>query len=134
MLTVASATESPGNGEGDREETLEELRKQIDELRKQNFDLLREILELEKALAAAEKDPTVPIPRRPIIIVTQPLIVEIEAGSRRTVEFDLQNLTTDIAHSVITTADLSDAKGIAGFFMDNNNNINTMGSRNKKTL
>jgi len=96
--------------------------------------LLREIEELRRQLDEAEGNPNVPLQRRPVLQITNPLLIEIEAGSSRTVEFNLENLTNHTASSVVTTVDLRDAQGITGTFMDRSNNIATMGNRNQRTL
>lgn len=94
------------------------------------IELQREIAELRRQLENQET----PIPRRPIIQITDPLLIEIEAGSSRTVEFTLANLTTHTATSVVTTVDLREAQGVTGVFTDRSSNIPSMGNRNQRTL
>jgi len=92
------------------------------------------IRDLERDLADAENNPNQPNPRRPVIQITDPLMIEIEAGSSRVVEFNIANLASDTATSVITTANLTNAEGIGGEFTDRNNNIASMGNRAQRTF
>ena len=111
--------------------TDEEKIKQLEEEVKRLQNTIRD---LQWALNDALANPPVPIQRRPLIQVTDPLLIEIEAGGERTLTFNLHNLATDSASNVMTTSDLSGAQGVTGFFMDANNNIASMGSRAQRTF
>ncbi|MCL2566418.1 MAG: hypothetical protein FWE24_11535 [Defluviitaleaceae bacterium] len=97
-------------------------------------DLMRENEQLRRDLEEAERNPMSTLPRRPVIQITDPLLVEIEAGGSRTVSFTLENLTNHAATSVVTTVDLRGAQGVTGRFTDRSNNIASMGNRNQRTL
>ena len=75
-----------------------------------------------------------PVPRRPLIQVTTPLWLEMEAGTRQTVSFTMRNMGVDAANAIVTTADLSDARGITGIFMDTNHSISAMPARADRTF
>jgi len=93
------------------------------------------IRDLERDLADAENNPAQnPNPRRPVIQVTNPPIIEIEAGSSRTVEFTIANLTNHTASNVITTINSTGNPGIVGSFADRGNNIASMGNRAQRTF
>ena len=93
------------------------------------------IRDLERDLAAAENRPEQnPNPRRPVIQVTNPPIIEIEAGSSRTVEFTIANLTNHTASNIITTINSTGNPGIVGSFTDRGNNIASMGNRAQRTF
>jgi len=93
------------------------------------------IRDLERDLADAENNPAQnPNPRRPVIQVTNPPIIEIEAGSSRTVEFSIANLTNHTASNIITTINSTGNPGIVGSFTDRGNNIASMGNRAQRTF
>ena len=97
-------------------------------------NLLREIADLERQLREAENTPNQPNPRRPVLQVTNPAIIEIEAGSSRTVEFTVANLTNHTASNVITTVNSTGNPGIVGSFTDRGNNLASMGNRAQRTF
>jgi len=103
-----------------------------------NWDLVeqlqREVAELTRQLEEARGNPNLPVPINPVVRITNPLLIEIEAGSTRTIEFTLENLTAHTANTVITTVDLRGATGISGSFTDRSFNIPSMGNRNTRTL
>ena len=111
------------------QDTEEELKAEIARLNALVAQLRNEIRNLENALDTLVTSPPSPVQRRPLILVTEPLLVEVAAGERKTVEFNLQNLASDTGNQVITTADLSEAQGITGVFLDSNNNVSSMGAR-----
>jgi len=113
---------------------LDNMQNSYDSLWNSNIELSNLVDSLRKQLEAAENDPTLPIPRKPIIVITNPLVVDIEAGKSKTVEFTLENLTTDSAKDIVTTFSFGTGTGLAGSFKDRNNNISSMGNKAKKTL
>ncbi|MCL2366406.1 MAG: hypothetical protein FWC75_05085 [Oscillospiraceae bacterium] len=92
------------------------------------------VQQLERELDRIREDPIAPPPRRPLIHVTDPLWIEMDAGTRRTVNFTIRNMGADGAQSIVTTADMSDALGITGVFMDAHHSINTLGARAERTF
>jgi len=80
------------------------------------------------------EDPLPPVPRRPLIQVTTPLWIEMEPGARRTITFTMRNMGVDAANAIVTTADLSGARGITGVFTDTNHSINTIPARAERTF
>jgi len=96
--------------------------------------LEREMADLRRELEEARGSSNLPVPLTPEIRITDPLLIEIEAGSTRTIEFTLENLTNHTANTIITTVDLRDATGISGTFTDRSFNIPSMGNRNTRTL
>jgi len=122
FIATAAASEGPTD-----EEKIKQLEEEIKRLQEANKVL-------QQALNEAMTNPPAPVQRRPLIQVTEPLLIEIEAGDERTLTFHLHNLSTDVASNVTTSADLSGAPGITGFFLDSNNNIASMGSRAQRTF
>jgi len=90
--------------------------------------------QLERELESLRNDPVAPTPRRPLIHVTNPLWIEMEAGASRTVSFTLTNMGADLAQSIVTTADMSDALGITGMFMDTNHSVSRIATRDNVTF
>jgi len=123
-----------GTAVAENSETEEELRAEIARLNALVTKLRSDIANLENALDIIASSPPSPVQRRPLILITEPLLIEIEAGSLKTVEFSLQNLASDTGNQVITTADLSGAQGVTGLFLDSNSNISSMGPRAKNTF
>jgi len=114
--------------------TEEELQEEIKKLEAKIKLLEEQNRELQLALNEALLMPPTPIVRRPLIAITEPLLLEIEAGTERNVTFQIQNLSTDAASNVITTANLSGAQGITGVFRDGSNIIPSLGSRAQSTI
>ncbi|MCL2201846.1 MAG: hypothetical protein FWB75_07750, partial [Oscillospiraceae bacterium] len=107
----------------------------------QNEQLQRELAywiaraqQLERQLEQEQNDPTQPVPRRPLIHVTDPLWIEMEAGSRRTISFTLRNMGADHATAIVTTADMSEARGITGVFMDAHHSVASLNARTERTF
>ena len=121
--------------------TVEELQAQIEnmqanynELMSGNSSLNAIIDSLSRELEEVRNDPNLPVPRKPIIVITGPLVVDIEAGKSKTVEFTLENLTGDTARDIVSTFSFGAGTGLAGSFKDKSNNISSMGSKSKKTM
>ena len=115
-------------------ETEDDLKAEIERLKAMVERLQKEKESLEAALDVVVSSPPSPVQRRPLILITEPLLVEIEAGSRKAFDFNLQNYASDTGMQVVTSADLSDALGITGVFLDQNNNVPSMGSRAQRTF
>ena len=124
FVATSTAAEGP---DPDPQEEIDRLKEEIKRLQ----DTIRD---LQWALNDAMSNPPKPIQRRPLIQITDPLLVEIGAGSEATLTFSLENLSTDVASNIITTANLTGALGITGVFLDSSNNISNMGSRAKRTF
>ncbi|MCL2391763.1 MAG: hypothetical protein FWC66_04025 [Oscillospiraceae bacterium] len=116
----------PGNGGGNQTSNQQHQREVA--------YLMDRIRELERQLDNQVNDPVNPVPRRPLIQVTTPLWVEMEAGTRRTLYFTIRNMGADGATSVVTTADFSDARGITGVFMDAHHSIASLNARAERTF
>jgi len=75
-----------------------------------------------------------PAPGRPLIEVTDPLWIEMGSGDRRTVNFTIRNMGADRAQAIVTTVDLSGARGITGVFRDDSHSIASMAARSERTF
>ena len=93
------------------------------------------VAQLERQLAGQEDAPAgTPVPRRPLIQVISPQWIEMDAGTSSAINFTLRNMGADGANAIVTTADLSDARGITGFFLDDNQNISSLGPRGQRVF
>jgi hypothetical protein len=123
-IRVAMATDTSLEDEIQRLEAL------IRSLEAENRRLDAENWALRDTIA---NPPTPPL-RRPFIQVTDPLLVEVEAGSQRVIAFSFNNLSGDAASAIITTVDFAGAQGITGAFTDGGNHIQNMAARAQRTV
>ena len=126
MFVLSFATVAYGSNTTELEELIKQLQS--------DNSMLNGLVDmLNDQLIEAQKDPTAPAPRKPIIIITSPLVVDIEAGKSKTVEFTLENLTSYTAREVVSKFSFEGA-GLSGGFKDRSNNISSIGSKAKKTI
>ena len=132
--TVAYGTQTQADEIADLKNQLNQMQNNYNDLLSGNNSLQSTISDLLRQLDEAKENPEVPIPRKPIIVITSPLVIDIEAGKSKTVEFSLENLTGDSAKDVVSTFSFGATTGLSGAFKDRSNNISYMGSKAKKTL
>ncbi|MDR2899557.1 MAG: hypothetical protein LBU94_04515 [Clostridiales bacterium] len=103
-----------------------------DEMVRYVNELQQRILDLEASLSEPET-PTNPVPKTPVIMVVDPLLVEIEAGQTKTVEVTVKNLASDSAKDIITTVSTTNA-GLAAVFTGNDGYISSLGNKSTKKV